>query len=685
MLSSPGIGSGLDISGIISKLMQVEQRPLTQLNTKEAKQQAQLSAFGSLKSALSSFQDSAKALAKPALFTGFKVALADQSQATVSASDKAAIGSHEIEVQSLAQAQKIKSEAFATTSTAIGSGSLTVEFGTYYNADGTFTTNAEKSAQTITIDPAKSSLGDIRNTINEANAGVTASIVNDGSGNRLVIASKDTGLANALKITVADADGNHTNSAGLSKLAFDASTSGMTETVAAKNAVMVIDGIRVEKSSNTISDALEGMTFNLLKANPGTNTTLTVEQDKASVETAVKAFVTAYNELEKTIGSLSRYDTANKQASVLTGDSTVRMVQNRVRAMLTSNQSAIGGINSLSELGISFQKDGTLKLDDSKLSVVLADPNKHIAAFFGDIPGTTSTTSTTISQTVNVSDSLISIISQPPVFTPGSLAVNISQIATQGSAIASKVAGLNISAPFLGMGGNNKLDMTIDGVSSSITLATDSYTAATLAAEVQSKINSNTTFSSAGISVIVTQDAGKLSVISNRYGSTSSVNITGGIGKADLFGTPVQTAGKNVAGTIGGQAATGAGKELSNNGLTLKIEGSSIGSRGTVDFVETTEQTTFTTPPIPGFMSRLDQLLDGMARSDGLINNRMDGINSTIKGIGRQREALEHRLGEVEKRLRAQFTALDSMVASMTQTSNYLQQQLANLPKIGDK
>ncbi len=478
MLSSPGIGSGLDISGIISKLMQVEQRPLTQLSTKEAKQQAQLSAFGSLKSALSSFQDSVKALSKPALFDSYKATLVDTSLATVSASSNAAAGTHDIEVLSLAQAQKIKSETFAATDTVIGSGTLTIEFGTY-NSDGTFTANADKVAQTITIDPAKSTLAEIRTAINDANIGVTASIVNDGNGNRLVISSKDTGLANALKITVNDTDGNHTDNTGLSQLAFDASTGGtmnMTETMPAKNAEMVIDGITIQKASNTISDALEGVTFNLLKANPGTSTTLTVEKDKSSVEAAIKTLVTSYNELEKTISNISRYDIASNQGSVLTGDSTVRIVQNRLRAMLTGNQLAAGGISSLSELGISFQKDGTLKLDDSKLSSVLADPDKNIAAFFATQPD-----------------------------------------------------------------------------------------------------------------------------------------------KAE------------------------------------------------------------------GFASRLGELVDGMTRNDGLIPSRMDGINNTIKNIGKQREALEFRLEGVEKRLRAQFTALDAMVASMTQTSNYLQQQLANLPKISDK
>ena len=474
MLSSPGIGSGLDISGIISKLMQVEQRPLAQLDTKEAKQQTQLSAFGSLKSALSSFQDSVKALAKPNLFNGYKATLTDTTLASVSASSSAVAGTHDIKVISLAQAQKVASDTFATTDTIVGSGTLTINFGTY--EDGSFTANTEKAAQTITIDSAKSTLADIRTAINAANAGVTASIVNDGSGNRLVIAAKDSGLANALQITVDNASGD------LSKLAFDASTGGisnMTETVVAQDAEMVIDGITIKKSSNTISDALEGVTFNLLKADPGTSTTLTVEKDNSSVETAVKAFVTAYNDLEKTIGNLSRYDAANKKAAALTGDSTVRMVQNRVRSMLTANQPA-GGIYGLSEIGISFQKDGTLQLDESKLSAALNNPDKNVAAFFGDIPGEA-------------------------------------------------------------------------------------------------------------------------------------------------------------------------------------------------------------TPTTPGFMSQLNLLIDGMTRSDGLINSRMDGINSTIKGIGKQREALNYRLEETEKRLLAQFTALDSMIASMTQTSNYLQQQLANLPKIGDK
>lgn len=484
MLSSPGIGSGLDIGGIIDRLMLVEQRPLTLLNNKEVKQQAQLSAYGSLKGALSSFQESVKALTKPSLFTGIKASLTDSDLATVSALSSAAVGSHQIEVQTLAQAQKIKSEAFNSVDTIIGSGTLTIEFGTY-NEDGTFTENPAKTLKTITIDPDRSSLADIRDTINAADAGVTASIVNDGSGNRLVIASKDTGLSNALKITVNDDDGNHTDNAGLSQLAYDASTDGianMTETVAAQNAIMVIDGITINKSSNTISDALSGVTFNLLKADPGTTTTLSVAKDTEGVKTAVDAFVQAYNELEKTITGLSRYDTDNKQAAILTGDSTVRGVQTRIRSLLTAFQpDSTTGLNSLSQIGISFQKDGTLALDSSKLSEALADPTKDIAAFFA----------------------------------------------------------------------------------------------------------AQATEESAGASL--------------------------------------------------------------------------------------------------GFAARLDQLIEDVVKTGGLIDSRMSGINNTIRDIDKQRDVLGRRLEDVEKRLRAQFTALDTMIASMTQTSNFLQQQLANLPKVNNQ
>lgn len=653
MLASPGIGSGLDVNGIVKQLMAVESQPLTALDNKEAKQQTRLTAFGTLKGALSSFQSSLSALSDPAKFTGVTANFADATLASVSATSSTVVGSHSVEIQTLAQSHKLKSANYATTSTAIGSGTLTIQFGTY--SGGTFTLNPDKAAQSITISSDNSSLAGIRDTINQANAGVSASIVNDGTGNRLVIASNDTGLSNALKITTTDADTNNTDNAGLSQLAYNASTGGttnLTQTAAASNATLVIDGISISKASNTITDAIEGVTFNLLKANAGTTTTLNLSRDTASVQSTVSSFVKAFNDLNKTIVDLSKYDANTKQASILTGDSTVRSIQTQLRNVISNPlTTAGGGLSILSEVGISFQTDGTLKFDSAKLTSVLSDPTKDVSTLFASVGKT--------------SDSLVSFVSAKNDTANGEYSLNISRVATQGTAAGSTAAALTINT-----GVNDKLDLTIDGVSASITLAAGTYTATSLAAEIQSRINGVSEISSAGIKVTLSESAGKLTITSNRYGSASTVSITGGNGKLDLFGTPVETSGVDVAGTINGITATGSGQTLTgaadSSGLVIKITGGGTGARGTIDFAH-------------GFAKKLDKLVDDMLNGH-LIDSRIDGINASIKDIDAQRDTLNQRLADTEKRIRAQYTALDTTIASMTQTSNFLQQQLSKLP-----
>ncbi|MCB1947401.1 flagellar filament capping protein FliD [Nitrosomonas sp.] len=655
MLSTPGIGSGLDVNGIVSQLMSIERRPLLALDNKEARQQTQLTAFGTLKGALSSFQSSLASLTSPAKFSAISAAISDTSLASVSASSSAVTGNYDVEIQSLAQSQKLKSANFASTSTAIGSGTLTIQFGTY--SGGTFTLNPDKAAQAITISPTDSSLAGIRDAINKADAGISASVVNDGSGDRLVIASKDTGLSNALKITVTDDDGNNTDNSGLSQLAYDASiggTSNLTETVAASNAEMVIDGIPISKASNTITDAIEGVTFNLLKAEIGTTTTLSINRNTAGIEKAVSNFVNSYNELNQTITDLSKYNAETKQASILTGDFTVRALQNQLRNALSEPlKTAGGGLSILAEIGVSFQEDGSLKLDSSKLSNVVNDVNKDISTLFASVGKT--------------SDSLVSFVSATSDTVNGNYQLDISQLATQGTAIGSTPAALTISA-----GVNDTLDLTINGTSASIILAAGTYDADSLAAEIQSKINGESTFNSNNLSVNVTQSAGTLTITSDQYGSSSSVEITGGNAELDLFGTAVETTGLDVAGKINGISAIGSGQTLTgtgnSEGLVLQITGGNTGSRGSIDFAH-------------GFAAKLDQVINKML--DGkLIDNRIEGINAKIDDINDQRESLTRRLEDVEKRIRAQFSALDTMIASMTQTSTFLQQQLSRLPTI---
>ena len=659
-LSSPGIGSNLDVNSIVSQLMALERRPLAALDRKEAGFQAQLTAYGTLKGALSSFQAAVKALAVPARFTASKASVADTTVLSASAGSGAAAGSYGIEVTALAQAHKLKTGAtFASTSETLGSGTLTIQFGAY--SGGAFTANADKAAVSVAIAAGQSSLAGVRDAINAANAGVTAGIVNDGSGNLLVLSSKDSGVANALKVTVADDDGNHTDAAGLSRLAYDASTGGtanMAQTQAAQNAAAIIDGITVSKASNTIADAIEGVTLNLLKTNAGSSTTLTVARDTAGIKGAVESFVKSYNDAAKALKDLSAYNAATKQGAVLQGDGTVRTIQSQLRAVLNGAlTTAGGGLTTLSEIGVAFQKDGTLALDATKLQKVMDDPTKDLSTLFAAVGKPT--------------DSLVAFSGSTADTRAGRYAVNVTQLATQGKAVGAVTLG---GATVITAGVNDTLTVSIDGSAATVTLGAGSYTAAQMAAELQSKVNGDAALSAAGIAVAVSQSGGVLTIASSRYGSASSATVSGGSAQADLFGATTDTAGTDVAGSIGGLTASGSGQTLTGAGdaidLKLTVRGGATGDRGVVNYAQ-------------GYAYQMDRLVQQLLDSGGALAGRTEGINRSVRDIDSRREVLERRLEMVEKRYRAQFTALDTMIASMSKTSSFLSQQLANLPGAG--
>ena len=666
-LSSPGIGSNLDVNGIVSQLMTIEQKPLIALAKQEASYQAKLSAFGSLSSGLAQFQSALQTLADPGKYQGLTAGVADTSILSASATSTAVAGSYALEVQTLAQQQKINSPGFTNTTDAVGSGTITIQYGTYNSGLNTFTLNGAKSAQSVTIDALHNSLTGVRDAINAAGIAVTATIVNDGnsSGNRLVITSRDSGLTNSLKITVADADLSNTDITGLSRLAYDptlATGSGknLTETTAALNATLKVDGIAVSKSSNTITDAIDGITLNLTKPSAtGVATTLTVARDTASVQAAVQTLVNAYNNVNKTITDLTAYNAQTKQASVLTGDGSVQRIQNGIRTLLGTSITALtGNLRTLSDIGVAFQKNGSLALNTGKLQTAITNNFGEIAKLFG--------------ATGTPSDSLVTYIGATTNTQPGTYGLSISQLPTQGTLSGTLAAGLSLTATV-----NDVLDLNIDGVTASVTLASSApyATAAALAAEVQSKINGASAFASAGIAVTVTESAGKLTITSNRYGALSSVNLTG-TAHDNLLGATAPSSSipaLDVAGAINGAAAIGDGRFLTGasgnagNGLKLQIAGGQPGNRGTIAYTQ-------------GFATQVAALTGQyIDQSNGPIATRTSGINNSIKDIANQRTNINLRLANIEKRYRAQFTSLDVMLGKMTQTSSYLTQQFANL------
>jgi flagellar hook-associated protein 2 len=662
-ITAPGIASGLDVNSLIDQLVAVDKQPLVNLQQREASYQAQLSAFGSLKGSLSTLQSAMQSLSTVSSFQQVSADVGDTTLLTASATSDVAAGTHTIDVQQLAQAQHLRSTTFTDSTTPVGTGSLTFEFGTYDSGNNTFTLNPDQSAHTITITPGSDTLSGIRDAVNAADIGVSASIINDGSGDVLVFSSQNSGTANSLKVTVTDDDGTNTDGAGLSQLAYDptaAAGSGrnLSEIVAAQNANVVIDGIAVSKSSNTISDALEGVTLNLLKAGAGP-TTLTIATDTDAIQAATQKFVDAYNGFTTTLKNLTAYDADTKVAAPLQGDSTTLSIERSVRSVLSLSVAyAPGKTAALPDIGITLQDDGTLAVDNTKLQQVIQDQPDLIGKLFA--------------QAGTATDDLVNYSAAGANTQPGTYAVQLTQTASQGRLSGSGAAGLTITS-----GSNDSLDLTIDGIRANVTIGAGTYASAdALAAELQSRINGNSAFADNGIGVTVTASAGVLSITSNRFGSASKVGIGAGAAADNLFGaTPAAVAGVDVAGTIDGLPASGSGRTLIGasgsavDGLKLDIVGGSTGNRGTITVSQ-------------GYASRLQSLIDGFLGDDGMLASRTDGINVTIKDLQQQEQAVNDQADAAEQRYRAQFTALDQLMSSLNSTSTFLQQQLANLPKI---
>lgn len=382
-VSSPGIGSGLDVKGLVSSLMATEQGPMNAILKQQATDQAKISAWGNVKSALGTLQTAASTLNLSSTFSAVAAKVADASYFTAASTGGAVAGDYNIEVKALATSQKLISPAFADTKTAVGDGILTIDIGKYDTGatPPTFTAQTGSQQVMISIDSSNDTLAGIRDAINGANAGVSASIVNDGSGNRLSITTKDSGTANQVRIGVMPDGGT-----GLNQLSYDATgtTSGLSQNVAAADAHLVVDGLDIYKSSNTVTDAVQGITLNLLKTTPDkTPNKLSLTPDTDKIRSAIDTFVSAYNAVHAQISTLTAYDSSTGSGSLLTGDSLMNTIDSKLRSMVTTTvQTGITGLSSLTDLGVGFQTDGTLKVDTDQRDKILNDPTKEVKKLF---------------------------------------------------------------------------------------------------------------------------------------------------------------------------------------------------------------------------------------------------------------------------------------------------------------
>ncbi|MCZ8234530.1 MAG: flagellar filament capping protein FliD [Inhella sp.] len=388
-ISSAGIGSGIDVETLISRLVAAERTPITQLQRNTDGLKTQLSAFGKLQSQLSTLRDAATKLTRADTFTAATVAAADATVTTATATAGAAAGAYTVNVNRLAAAQSLASNAIPS-GTGVGAGTMTITFGRYNDDLSSFDTDPTRTSLVIPIISGQDQLEKVRDQINALKAGIVASVVSDVNGSRLVMRGSNSGQANGFKVEVSDADGNNTDGSGLSSLAYDP-TAGVNPGLskqAALNARVNIDGIDIESATNEITGAIEGVTLNLRKA--GASTTVNVGQDKEAIKKAITDFVTAYNGTITLLREQSRVDPATRGGGPLKGDSTVNGIQFQLRALAGASTTLGGSLDRLAAIGLEPQTDGTLKVDNTKLDAALGNSTSLRALFAGEDTGNAS-------------------------------------------------------------------------------------------------------------------------------------------------------------------------------------------------------------------------------------------------------------------------------------------------------
>ncbi|MFB2674331.1 flagellar filament capping protein FliD [Shewanella xiamenensis] len=362
-LTATGMGSGLDISNIVKVLVDAEKTPKEAMfNKTEDSIKAKVSAMGTLKSALSTFQDAVKKLQTGDALNQRKISVSSDTYISVTADKTAQAGSFGIKVEQLAANHKIAGTNVSDPKLPVGEGSLGFDI----------------NGKSFSVDiGATDSLATIAKKVNEAsdNIGVTATVITSDAGSRLVFSSNKTGEDNQITLTATDTSGT-----GITDMFGTGNTTTLQD---AKNAVLYIDDQKVTSQSNEVKNAITGVTLNLKDADIAKTTTIKIEQDNDAVKTNVQAFVDAYNSLATAIDKMSSYDKDKKTAAALQGDSMIRSIESQLRGIASERiPTEDGGSIALYDIGIKTDRYGKLSVDDTKLSKVLSEDMSSIEALF---------------------------------------------------------------------------------------------------------------------------------------------------------------------------------------------------------------------------------------------------------------------------------------------------------------
>lgn len=683
IIKSLGAGSGIDSSSLVSNLVNIERAPQEErLDSKEATLKAQISAYGTLKSSLTEFQNAMEPLADNDTFNARSVAFPDSDVITPNSVDAGAqTGTYQISVETVAQSQSLAIGAYANftdkDAALSESGTLTINFGSWaYAVDGAdadlnqdpdvFTPNDEHAALNITVETGDS-LQEIADKINAEDSDVQASVLLVGSNYQLMLTAP-SGKDNALSVETNDAS---KDSGGLSVFEFsEAYHDQVIETQQAQNALLKVNGLSVSRESNEISDIIQGFNFTINKADPGNNLTFSVTEDTAVAEQAVEDFVEAYNLFYKTAKNLtgiSKDEDNNTVKGDLITDGTAKTIINRLRATVTATVSGLDdGFTALTNIGVRTELDGTLSIDDDDFKDAFSNNFDLIEKLFA-----TNTATTDDQVTVKAGSYAADAVA-------GDYAVVVTTNPEKAT-VTANAQGLDFGTPPIVLGANYIFKVTVDGTKSDDIQLDGTYSSVEeVRAALQTQINGDSKLKATNAEVDVGYNGTAFTFTSRTYGASSEITFEttdlGAANVAELGLVALTDKGVNAEGTIAGETAFGSGNVLlppigsGAYGLNFTI-GENAKAAGTVT-------TTFTR----GLAGELSKLIDSFLSSSGSIKNREDNIDDALENVTDDRKELDRKMEKLELRLISQFLAMERIVSSFKGTGNQLDGILDRLP-----
>ena len=618
------------------------------LTDKQTVIQNKVAGYDLLSNALDSIKTNMTTLNNIASFSTMSASSSDQTAVSATINGKPTKGVYEIVVNQRAQAHTIASTGVPSQYTAIGEGSINLTVG--------------GSSKTITIDATNNSLDGLKNAINAAGLGVNASIVNDGTGYRLVMSSQQTGQGNSISLSVTDSDGNNTDTSGLSLFSFGAGTNNMVQTIAAQDAQFSVNGLSLTSATNSATGVIDGVTLNLNKAQPGVPVSLNIGSDTEGLADQVQGFVDDMNAMRDVIKYLGSYekDPNDPTKGSLKGEQALKQVEADIKRFMQVRINDGSAYQSMADIGIKSNLDGTLELDSAKLSAAIAADPSAVGKLFA--------------ATARSTDSQVSYIGSSDKTVEGTYALTVDQVAKQALYLGNTASGL-ATDPITVVAGDNTFTIKLGATeSTTLSIAAGTYSRDDLARIMQTAINNDANLKSKGLTAQMSFDSvnNRFQLSTDKFGSQATIDFTSI--SAGLMSSMGLATGTGAAGSYGGQDVMGSlskdgvsytflgnGQEVKINSflpgaprdLQFKVEGSAIGNRGELTFQR-------------GFAALLSKSITDM-------------FNAQSGSIGVAVTALDKRDIEFTEKLKQVDTRYEQALARYTQQFSIVNATIANL------